>query len=400
MIKRLRLKFICISMGALLIMLFCIFITINHFMKEDTEHQIDRFLNETLKIESSIRPPRLNNFGEDRPYRPEPFIKGFGIKMFNNSEKFEIIFNDEHLSEESIFNYAMKVTVEGYFDGEIDNYKFKRKIGDEYSVIVYANMSLQNAMLNKLLKLSYIISSISTFILLILIIVLSKYITMPVEIAFEKQKRFIADSSHELKTPLSIISANIDMLKIELGNNKWFITIDNEIKRMDKLIHDMLILTKTENSIPKNCEFDLGKAIESVVLPMEVVAYEEGKTIELDLESGVIFNGNEDNIKKMIESLMENAIKYSKRETTIKGSLYCKKDYKIIEIYNEGIGIEKIDKEKLFEKFYRADASRGRKTGGYGIGLSIVKNIVDSHGGKIFIDSIPGQYVVFKIILN
>lgn len=411
MIKAMRHKVIAVSTVAMLLLLISIFVTINLYMEQIAMEQVNGFIKNVLGHEGrvdhqspkivpteNIPPERISP--ESIPPENIPMVNGFSFLVSSEREILEVIYNDESIEDESIEQLVAKVKLSERATGSIDNYRYGVKVADDRFLVVMADTSVQNVMLEKLLRLSYIIGAISFGVIFILIIILSRYITKPVEVAFEKQKRFIADSSHELKTPLSVISANLDLLEMDIGKNSRTNAISDGIKRMNKLIHELLLLARTEQKSHAFLPFNLSEVMESTILPLEVIAYEQGNQIETNIEENIMLKGDEEGFRKMIGALMENAIKYSRENSIIKADLYTKGDYKIIEIFNEGIGVTKEQKGKLFDKFYRVDDSRNRETGGHGIGLSIVKNIVDIHKGKIQVESVPNEYIIFKITLR
>jgi signal transduction histidine kinase len=396
MIKTMRHKFIAIATGAMLILLIVIFATINIYMKQLTLSQADDFLQNVLEHDGEVEKATPQIKLTDTL----PMVDGFSFLVSSDGEIQKFIHRDGGISNKNVEQLLSKIEIPSYLKGDVENYRYSIKVTNDGYLVVMVDTSLQNSMLEKLVKISCVTGIASFGIIFILIIILSKYVTKPVEVAFDKQKRFIADSSHELKTPLSIIAVNLDMLEMEIGKSSRTIAISEGIKRMSKLIHELLLLARTEQKNRDFISFNLSEVMESTILPLEVVAYEEGNEIETRIEENIMFKGDEEGFRKMIAALMENAIKYSRKDSVIKASLYTKGDYKIIEIFNEGIGVTKEQKEKLFDKFYRVDDSRQRETGGYGIGLSIVKSIVDMHKGKIYVESVPNEHIVFKITLQ
>ncbi len=396
MIKKMRLKFIIISLGALILLHLAIFTTVNLFMKQHSIKVIDGFLNNVLENGGLLHQP---NPPQGRPPGHIQPIKGFFVQVIGDDTYYKIIFDDQYTNVLGMDEHISQIIKEKRYDGIIDTYRFKVKAVDNGFYIAFADTSIQDSMLTELLRISYTISLISLGILILLILISSKYITKPVEEAFEIQKRFIADSSHELKTPLSILSCNMDLLQMELGKNDLIDSMKSSVKRMNDLIHNLLILAKTESKKDSFETFNLSKAIKSTILSLEVLAYESGKSIEGAIEDHIMYNGHETSIKIMIKELLENAIKYSKDNSVITVGLSQKGESKIIKVYNEGVGVTKEQKNRLFDKFYRVDGSRQRETGGYGLGLSIVKNIVDMHKGKIQVESIPNKYIIFKVTL-
>lgn len=399
MIKRMRIAFVAITMGALLVLLAAIFIATNVFMENQSKNQIDEFLSDMAVTDGG--PPMMPSQPASQLQNNQELIEGFSVKIDTDGNVIEILNARSKITQDEAEIYADQVIKKGEDSGKVDTYQFLVQDRNFGKIIVFANQGIQNALLNELKNLSFVIGGISVLFLFIVVTILSKLVTRPVERAFEKQKRFITDSSHELKTPLSIMSANADVLEMEMGENKWLSQIKEQTKRMSKLIHELLVLTKTEAVDTKLVftEFDLSNAIRNAVLPFDVLAFEKKKQIACGIEENIMFRGDEKSIKNMMEALMDNAVKYSNENSTIVVKLFVKGTKRVIEIFNEGQGVSENQKDKLFEKFYRVDDSRARETGGYGIGLSIVKSIVDMHKGKIETESDPGKSIVFRIIL-
>ena len=402
MIKNIRLQFIALTVAVLFSLLLAILITINSFMVYQTNRRIDDFLHSMIENEGKMLPtPDRIQPPTEQPPAPNIPIKGFSVKFDVKGELLPFNLNKADIDQETALFYAEEVFKKGKSEGKIDSYRYKTKSTPSGTLIVFADQTTQDMMLIELQNLSFIIGSISMIVLVIITVLLSKFIVKPVNIAFEKQKRFVADSGHELKTPLAIISANIDILEMEIQNNKYISEIKNQSHRMNHLIRELLVLARTENQTNKNhfTDFNLSDVIENTALPFEVLAFEQEKEIALDIETGVHYHGDENNIKKMLSALIDNAVKYSTKNSKVMISLKTKGNKKIIQIQNTVAGTLPDDSEKLFDRFYRIDESRARNTGGFGIGLSIVKSIVEQHGGKITTEYLPDNQIAFKIAL-
>lgn len=253
---------------------------------------------------------------------------------------------------------------------------------------------LDNSKIKSSLLLSLEVSLFIFIILEILVIVLSRYLTIwiikPVKESFAKQKQFIADASHELKTPLSVIVASSEAIDITNQNSKWLKNIEYEVNRMNLLISKLLDLAKSERVeeivLVNN---NLSKTVELSLLTFEGRAFEKDIKLSYEIEDNINILMDEDSIKELVEILLDNAIKHSKKNGSIKVSL--KKDSQVtLLVQNEGEPIPKGEEEKIFERFYRVDKSRNRKDNRYGLGLAIAKNIVLSHKGKIKASSLDG----------
>ena len=231
--------------------------------------------------------------------------------------------------------------------------------------------------------------------------VLSGFIVRPVKEAFLKQKTFISNAGHELKTPIAVIGANLDVLLSDHADNKWLQYIKTENERMGQLVKGLLFLARTDaDRLPMAlCPFDFSLAVENSVLPFESIAFEQGKTLDIAVPPGFTCVGDEHQIKQVIMILVDNAIKNSVRGGVIRVSASADGKKLVVKVYNDGRGIPKEDFERIFERFYRGDESRARDTGGYGLGLPIARTIVQAHGGTISVASAYGSWAEFTVTL-
>lgn len=207
----------------------------------------------------------------------------------------------------------------------------------------------------------------------------------PVEESYERQKRFITDASHEIKTPLTIIDANTEVLEMESGENEWTQSTRNQIKRLSYLTQQMITLSKLDeqNSIFEKSEISLSQLVCESVEMFEATAKTKNKTICARIEEDITFCGDEKAMTQLIGILLDNAIKYSGETSLIEVSLRKKGKKIYFEVCNPADNIPKGNLDILFERFYRMDSSRNSETGGTGIGLSVAKAIVTAHKGKI-----------------
>ena len=264
--------------------------------------------------------------------------------------------------------------------------------------LIILDNSLINAKLLSSLNLSIILFIFFEIIIIYFSHYLTKWLVKPVEESFIKQKRFICDASHELKTPLSVVMASADMLDENPNETKWLNNIKSESERMNKLVINLLELAKSEDLNEKEVfnNINLSKLIETSVLSFESLAFENGIKLTYLIEENVMFNCNSDRIRELLGILLDNAIKHTIDNEDVNVKMYKDKDYIIIEVINKGKEINKKDREKIFERFYRADESRNRNDNRYGLGLSIAKNIVTNHKGKISVNCADG-YTTFKV---
>ena len=267
----------------------------------------------------------------------------------------------------------------------------------EGNLIMVNNTSTKSYLLKELFKSILVFITLET-IQVIISLNITKRIVKPVNEAFIRQKQFIYDASHELKTPIAIISASAEMLEKNPKEKKWLNNIKTENNRMNKLVISLLDLSKSEN-IKENevyTNVNLSKVIKNKALTFESLIYENSLELDVDVVNDIMFNCNEDRIKELLSILMDNAIKHSLPNSQITVKLSKEKNNIYLSVKNKGKEIPVSEREKIFERFYRLDKSRNRDDNRYGIGLSITKNIVINHNGTINVNCKDG-YTTFIV---
>lgn len=295
----------------------------------------------------------------------------------------------------------------GQFKLDSSDWAFiKQPTGSGYKLI-FLDITAQQDILRNL---------IYTFAAVGLIMLVALYFTsrffanrsiQPVKEAFDKQKQFIADASHELKTPLAIINTNADVL---LSNReetiesqaRWLEYIKLETERMARLTNDLLYLTEMEGSRTQMVytPFDLSETTERIILTMEAVIFEKELTLDYHIEPNLMINGSQEQIHQVIMILLDNAIKYVNAQGTITIALKRQPHEVSLTVTNTGEGIAPEHLTRIFDRFYRTDTSRARKQGGYGLGLAIASSIVDQHSGKLYATSTIGESTTFHLQFN
>lgn len=267
----------------------------------------------------------------------------------------------------------------------------------EGNLIMVNNTSTKSYLLKELFKSILVFITLET-IQVIISLNITKRIVKPVNESFIRQKQFIYDASHELKTPIAIISASAEMLEKNPKEKKWLDNIKTENNRMNKLVISLLDLSKSEN-IKENevyTSVNLSKVIKNKALTFESLIYENSLELDVDVVNDIMFNCNEDRIKELLSILMDNAIKHSLPNSQIIVKLSKEKNNIYLSVKNKGKEIPISEREKIFERFYRLDKSRNRDDNRYGIGLSIAKNIVINHNGTISVNCKDG-YTTFMV---
>ncbi|MHB8127955.1 MAG: sensor histidine kinase [Mobilitalea sp.] len=412
MINKLKRKFILITMGSLALVMVLLVGSINAifiYQMENKANGVIRILAENQgrfpKFEKEKPPLGDPSFGFEMNAETQFETRYFVVEVSEEGSVLEI--NTSHIaavSSEDAIEYADKVMSGNKDSGYKDIYKYKVVDQTDGYMIVFMDRRSQIQTANIFLLTSCGVALGTLLLVFILVSGFSKKAINPILESMEKQKQFITDAGHEIKTPLAIISANADVLELTGGESEWITSIRNQILRLDKLVKNLLMLSKMEegNTKLEFTDFDLSEAVYEAAGPFETIAKTQNKKFVMDIQPGLKIHGNESDIHQLVSTLVDNAMKYSNEEGTIKVAAFASKKGTKIEVYNTLEYKENLVKEdlnKLFDRFYRGDSSRSRDTGGYGIGLSIAKSIVEAHHGKISAKSEDGKSICFKILI-
>ena len=299
------------------------------------------------------------------------------------------------VTEEDISGILSETSGEKGFAG---NYRYLRRETDTGYHYFFLDCEKEIDATRTFVIDSAIITAIGLAVIALLIILLSKKVLAPVEESYQKQKQFITDAGHELKTPLTVIGANAELLELEIGeDNEWLNSIKGQVQRMNKLTKELVFLSRmdeAESDLPK-APFSLKSALEECADGFKEAALVAGKTLEVTAEELTV-NANEEMIRRVLSLILDNALKYAQGESI---ALVLRKEggRAVLEQSNDA-SLPKGEHPELFERFYRPDESRNTATGGHGIGLSVVKSIVEAHGGEVSCIS-DGARVTFRLTL-
>ncbi|MDO4867703.1 MAG: HAMP domain-containing sensor histidine kinase [Clostridia bacterium] len=290
---------------------------------------------------------------------------------------------------------------EGRESGCVDT-QYYRLTGDgDARQLIVLDARLEFLSARRMLRVSALVASLACLLLSAGAYLLIRRMLRPVQDSFDRQKQFVWDASHEFKTPLAVISANAEVLSREIGPNEYLGYIQSEVKRTDSLVQGLLTLARMDRGTvtAQLKRMNLSEALLGVALPFESTVFEAGKTLETDIPEGVWCKGDEAMLQQLAVILLSNALKYSREGGLIRLTLAQKGRSAVITVYNTGEGIAPENLERIFDRFYRQDASHNREIAGNGLGLAIARTIAEAHRGHIRAESVPGESATFTVTL-
>ncbi len=298
--------------------------------------------------------------------------------------------------------YAVKLWKSGRKSGFVSSYRYLRSDEECDTVIIFLDCRSRVSSFRSFLIYSVVVSLAGMVAVAVLVLLLSKMVMKPLQESYEKQKSFITDAGHEIKTPLTIIDADATILEMECGDdNEWIQDIRAQTKRLTALTKDLIYLSRMEEEKPQvqNIDFPLSDVITEAAQPFRSLAKVQEKTFTVDVEPMLNLCGDEKAITQLVSILLDNALKYSDEHGTISLKAHARGKNICIEVFNTAESVDTSELGRLFDRFYRADKSRNSETGGYGIGLSIAKAVVEAHKGRISASSADGKSLLITVIL-
>lgn len=360
------------------------------------EYRIDGFEKDDIKngktgdILGSIQPPKpddqppeaLHKFDVSTFYSVAIDENGAVLKTENESGT---MYSDETLEE-----YAEKIINGNSETGKIKNLAYLKTQKDGYTLVSFIDNSIMQGGMATIFRNTLIFGGISVIAVFAVSIFLAKRIVAPLEESFKKQKQFISDAGHELKTPVSVVSANAELLAREIGDNQWLSNIQYENERMGSLVRQLLDLAKTENVAPQTERLDFSHLVSGEILPFESVAYEHKLALSSDIADDIYVDGDSGRLKQLVSILIDNAIRHSENGKEVNITLKSEHGYARLSVINDGKEIPIEQQKQIFERFYRVDSARS-DDGHFGLGLAIAKAITESHKGKISLSCHDGK---------
>jgi len=332
------------------------------------------------------------------------FTTRFFAVYCDGSKNIEVISRDYIYSvdEETAKAYAEAVLRKGKEKGYYGDYRYRVRADGAGSTVLFLNVTSALQFMKSLLLISLMIGFSSLLVVLILVVCFSRYAVRPYVKNMERQKRFITDAGHELKTPITSIATSADIAAMEYEGDEWIANIQKQTARLSRLVGELVTLSRLDEEVPfpEKSTFSLSDAAWETAEPFAVRAKAEGKNYSQNIGEHLTFYGDRNAIQQLISILLDNAVKYVAVAGEIRLDIYCRRRKICIEVTNTCDLPATTELDRLFDRFYRVDESRCAKTGGTGIGLAMAQAIVETHGGKIMAErTAAGKAICFRALL-
>ena len=408
MIKRLRKNIILVNIllvGTVILLIFAA-VCINSYSSAKTELERSMNMIAERSLDDYKRPPE--KFGEKKhDNQPSQLNSYITVAVDYEGNILSRQESNATIDEDILSNSVSEAISSDKQVGEIGEYNLtyvKNEQIDRIIIVFADNSSVYSTLRNTILVcLGLFLTSMAVIFLISL--ALSGIAVNPVKAAWNKQKQFVADASHELKTPLTVILANNNIMMSHKNSKvedeiKWLQSTEDEAQHMKKLIDQMLFLAKSdaESSKTELTKVNVSEIIEAASLNFEPIAFEKGILLDCEIEPDIIADSNATMLNQLSHILIDNAVKYSASSGIVKIKLLSRNDKLIFSVNNYGNVISKEELAHIFDRFYRAEKSRTTK--GYGLGLSIAQNITNCIGGKISVESSEDKGTTFSVEWN
>lgn len=402
MIKKLKMRFVLICMSSILFVLGAIIATVNiinyRFINQTADELLDLLAyNDGMFIEEYFK-----EYGAP-PYttKESKYETRFFCVRFDDEERLISINiqNIASVNEEEAVSYAFNVLNSNKKRGFYEKYRYLISKTTNGKLVIFVDCSKAVYIARKFVNISVIVGAFALVGLSLLVWTISSKTVKPIVDSYNKQRKFITDAGHELKTPLTIIAANAEIMEIENGEDECIDAIKKQVARMTQMTKNLVTLSRIDEADLRNemNEFSLTNTSIDIFESMKKVAINQGKEYTYSAENDLIYNGNERLIRELLLVIVDNAIKYSKSHININVSK--KKNKLIVDIENDTNGLNKDEIKNYTNRFYRTDESRASSIEGSGIGLSIANEIVKMHKGEMKLSSEDGIEFKIKIIL-
>ena len=424
MIKKLRAKLILACMFSLAVVLLVILGGVNLMSYQKVVSDADTVLSLLAANDGAFPKLRAPQEEKDEGYFAPFGTPGDKWDLFNQrimspetpyeSRFFSVLLGEDGqavetdtgqiaaVDAEQATDYAQKAAASGKTSGFLDDYRFlvQNESGGIRVIFLDCGRSLSSFHTTLLASVSLAVLGLAAVLFLLLI--LSRRIVRPMAESYEKQRQFITDAGHELKTPMTIISADADLAEMECGENQWLTDIRRQAQRLTALTNDLIYLSRMEEEQPKlqYIDFPISDVVEEMAQSFAALARSQDKDFQVQVQPMLSFQGDEKGIRQLVSILLDNALKYSPTGGQL--ALRLEKQGRNLLLTVSNTGAQPMEQDKLphlFDRFYRTDQSRNSQSGGYGLGLSIAKSIVSAHKGKIRAESHDGTQLSIQVTL-
>lgn len=407
MLKKIQRRFILAAMAAFGTVMLLLIVGINLANYYRTTSMQDRLAGELLSHEQTVSakrqtspPPFRNKAGRD----PEAaFMTRFFTVHCEADGTVREVLRDyiSSVDEEAAKAYTQAVLLKGREKGYYKDYRYLVSRSEKGISVLFLNTAIQMQSMRTLLFVSLATGAGSLLLVLLLVILFSRRAIRPYVKNIERQKQFITDAGHELKTPITSIATSADIAAMEHEGDEWIDNIRKQAARLTKLVGDMVALSRLdeETPFPEKGRFSVSETAWETAEPFAHLAKAKGKNYSQDIEENLMLFGDRSSIQRMISILLDNAVRYSDDGGEIQMRIYRRRGKVCIEVSNTCDLSDVSDLDRLFDRFYRLDESRSAETGGTGIGLSMVRAIAETHGGRATVHSEDGKRICFKVML-
>ncbi len=305
------------------------------------------------------------------------------------------------ITEEEATQYGLEAWEQQATVGQLGDYEYRTMELDSSTLLIFLDVSRDAATFTSFLHTSLWVAALALLLTLVISYLLASVAVRPILASHEKQKRFITDASHEMKTPLTVISANIDVLEMTTGENKWLTRSKEQVSRLADLVSHLVSLSRMdEGQGLEKQEISLSQMAEMAAESFHAIALTQGKTFSVAIAPDLRYRGDQKLLSQVLYILLDNGFKYASEGGNVSLTLEKQNGKVHLTVTNDVTSIAKGAHDEFFDRFYRADKSRNSQTGGFGIGLSLAKSIVELHRGKITAKSVDGASVTMDVVLS
>lgn len=408
MINRLRRQFIMIAMLSVTLVVLLTAVSINVFNYLSTDKSLSGTLQMIEENQGMIpqfsggkpgKPPR-GQFTPETPYSTRYFVLYYSADGTLDRADMRHI---AAVTEEDADRFLSVALSRGEGMGYTGDYKYYvTRTGEDRYLAIFLDCQRELHSIRTFALISLLVAVICVALVYILIWLFSKKAIEPTVKSVEKQKRFITDASHELKTPLTVIATSLKVLEMEVGRQKWIDKAQAQTEHMTQLVNDLVTLARLDEEKPplRFVRFDISGVVAETAESFRDFAAAKGHPLEIDVAPGLSCRGDEYAIRQLVSVLLDNAVKYADSGGSIRFRLEAAPKGTVLRVSNPCAGLDTAELDKLFDRFYRPDRSRSKQTGGFGVGLSIAQSIVEAHHGSIRAECPEDGIIQFVVALR